>query len=750
MKAIVMAGGEGTRLRPVTADMPKPMAPILGRSVLEHMLRLLRREGVDRALLTLGYMAGEIESWAETQPVEGMEIICRRETMPLGTAGGVRAAADWLDGEDFLVVSGDAVCDLELHAAMEERRRRSAAAVLVLTGAADPGEYGSVLTDEDGHIQSFLEKPRADSVATDRINTGIYALSPAVLEGIPAGVPCDFGRDVFPELLRRDAALYGLTLEGYWCDIGSIPAYLGCCRDALLGRIRLEPAAPLQRPGIWSFEAPPERVTLLPPLYLGRNVSLEQGAVIGPGAVLEDGSSAAAGARVTNSVVMGAALRRGAAVSGSWLGRGAVVGERAIVSDGCAVGSGAVAGACSLLEPGTRLWPRRDVPQGERVSGSFEDRPVRGPLRFQAGGLIQGEWNAQITPEACFALGCAAAEIGDVSLAADRGGAAQLVQASLACGIRAGGSDAAETDADQEFAAARNAFEERHALSVYVREKAGRILISFYGPDGRQIPRELERKLEAGAAGSLRIAAAERTGRLLRQSGVPERLAKAAGAGIKHGAAVSVAGNGAEAALLRRALGLAGIPETEGAAVLCPEEGGFTLTGQDEEGMPFYARDGFMLALLARLEAGQRRLALPEWAPQAAEKLLSRYDAERLSPEESDKQPPDGALFLAADIVSAMAGRSLCELRRMLPDYAVAECELPVRFGAAALRRIREERRDMSWEARRGLELRGEGRSARLQQVAGGLRIAAEAADMEAAQELCDSLRQLAQRCDRP
>ena len=746
-----MAGGEGTRLRPLTADMPKPMAPIMGRSVLEHMLRLLRRCGVDRALVTLGYMADEIERWAASQPVDGLEISCRRETEPLGTAGGVRAAADWLAGEEFLVVSGDAVCDFDLKACAGFRREKRADAVIALASTEEPGEYGSVITDDAGRILQFLEKPRADRVATDLINTGIYALSPAVLELIEPGKPCDFGRDVFPEMLRRGMSLYGLGFEGYWCDMGSIPAYLSCCRDALHGRISLETEAPLRQKGVWSFRELPRDAAIFPPVYIGRNVVIEPGAVIGPAAVLEDGSSVASGARVTNSVVMGAALRRGALVSGSWLGSGAVIGERAIVSDGCAVGSGAVAGSCSMLETGTRLWPKRDVLPGERVSGSFEDRPVRGPLHFGAGGVIGGEWNAQITPEAAFALGCAAAKWGSVGVSCSAGGAAQLVLAALECGIRAGGAAAVETDAAFEYAAAYTAQHMKLPVTVFVREKNGYITLTFYCAEGRQIGRDMERTLEAGAAGSLHIAPAEKTGELCRVRGAMEALCTEAAGRMGSGTAqILITGEGAESEAIRLAIKNSRVSITDTDAVLQLEEGGFALTGKDEAGTPFFARDAVMLALLARFERGETEpVTVPAWAPRAALTLAEKYGVTVHIEGRGDCPPPEGTIFTAAELIAALAGGDrLCDMRSRLPDYAVAECEVPVRFGAAVMRRLREQCRDMDCDTVQGLELHQGTMYAAVRPVTGALRIAAEADSMEAAQEFCFRLRDLARECD--
>ncbi len=744
MKAIVMAGGEGTRLRPLTADMPKPMAPIMGRSVLEHMLRLLRKNGVDKALITLGYMASAIEDWAATRPVEGLEITCRREDTPLGTAGSVLAAGDWLAGEDFLVVSGDAVCDFDLRELMHRRRRLKAEALLLLTRRDDPGEYGSVICAEDGRVLRFAEKPRADKVTTDLVNTGIYALSGGVLDLIPKDAPADFGRDVFPAMAAEGRPIYAIEGRGYWCDVGSIPAYLSCCRDALEGRVRLDATAPLQRRGVYAFDPLPAKATLLPPVYIGRGCVIEAGAVIGPNAILEDGSTAASGARVTNSVVMGAALRRGALVGGSWLGRGAVIGERAIVSEGCAVGSGCVAGACSLLEAGTRLWPRRDVPPGERVGGSFEDRPVRGPLRFGAGGVIRGEWNAQISPEAAFALGCAAAGLGSVAVACCDSGVSQLVAASIECGIRAGGADAVRSDADHEWAASQAAPLLGLAAAVFVREKNGLVTLSFFGADGRRISRDTERRLEAGAAGSLRIAPAGRTGALHRREGLKTAAAKSVARHMGRGgsAKVTVEGPRGEKNLLLAAVGEAGLTLEPSPALLRVEEGGFALTGRDEEGRPLYARDCAMLALLSCLEAGVRQVTLPDWAPRAARGLADSFGAELILEENGEGEAC--AHYMAAHILAAMKkGQRLCDMARRLPPYSVVECEVPVPSGAAALRRLRQEATGMRCTVSSGLWLEGEGGCARVCPAEGGVRISAECRDMEAASELCAFLRGL-------
>ena len=240
MNAIVLAGGLGTRLRPVTGPTPKPLAPLLGRPILEHILRLLREQGFTRVCLALGYGAGEIRRcFAGGYP--GLELYFREEQEPLGTAGAVRACRDFIGQEDVLVISGDVACDFALARLMASHRERGAAAALALVRDPAPLRFGLAVTDPEDRIRAFIEKPDWPRVVTDLVNTGIYALSPRALEAIPEGRAWDFGKDLFPALLKAGETLLGLPMEGYWCDLGTPLSYYRCCVDALEGRLRLEP-----------------------------------------------------------------------------------------------------------------------------------------------------------------------------------------------------------------------------------------------------------------------------------------------------------------------------------------------------------------------------------------------------------------------------------------------------------------------------------------------------------------------------
>ena len=287
MKAVILAGGAGTRLQPLTTELPKPMVSLLGRPVLEHILLLLRRHQVTEAAVTLHYRPEAITGYFGDGSAWGMRLHYFYEDTPLGTAGGVRACRDFLGQEDFLVISGDCVSDFDLTDCYRLHRQRQAEATLLLHRVAEPLEYGLVRTDQEGRVLAFVEKPGWGQVFTDQVNTGIYLLSPSVLDLVPEGEPFDFSKNLFPELLRQKRALYGQVPAGYWRDMGECGSYLQTVEDALEGRVKLDMTLPQQSTGVWSAEPVPDSVEVLAPCWIGSDVTLAPWSSIGPHTVLE-------------------------------------------------------------------------------------------------------------------------------------------------------------------------------------------------------------------------------------------------------------------------------------------------------------------------------------------------------------------------------------------------------------------------------------------------------------------------------
>ena len=243
MKAVIMAGGEGKRLKAVTGDRPKPMAELLGKPMLEHILTLLRECGFDDICMAVKYRYEDIVTYFGSGEGFGVHIRYSIEREPLGTAGAVKACESFFGDEDFLVISGDAACDMDLSLLMREHKKSGAAATVALHRYPEPLSYGLAVTDGDGRIHSFIEKPRWSRVVTDLVNTGIYILSPHVMDYVPVGKSFDFGRELFPLLLEKGEKLLGVDPGGYWCDVGEPLSYYRCCVDALEGKLRIVPSA---------------------------------------------------------------------------------------------------------------------------------------------------------------------------------------------------------------------------------------------------------------------------------------------------------------------------------------------------------------------------------------------------------------------------------------------------------------------------------------------------------------------------
>ncbi|HKC78224.1 MAG TPA: nucleotidyltransferase family protein, partial [Gaiellaceae bacterium] len=250
MKAVVMAGGEGTRLRPLTSNQPKPMVPIVGKPCMEHIVELLKRHGFEDVIVTVAFLPQAIRSYFGSGESLGVDIGYSVEESPLGTAGSVKLAAGRLD-DTFLVISGDALCDVDLTALVEAHREKQASVTIGLKSVENPLEFGIVVTDEDGRVERFLEKPSWGQVFSDTINTGIYVLEPEVLKHIPQDRPYDFSKELFPLLLEMGRPIYGHVFDGYWQDIGNLDQYRQANFDALDESVRLEIPGIRIRGNIW-------------------------------------------------------------------------------------------------------------------------------------------------------------------------------------------------------------------------------------------------------------------------------------------------------------------------------------------------------------------------------------------------------------------------------------------------------------------------------------------------------------------
>ena len=766
MKAIIMAGGEGTRLRPMSLNIPKPMVRLFDRPVLEHTLDLLKRNDVRNACLTLRFLPQVITDHFAGGRAHGMQITHKIEDAPLGTAGSVAACGDFIGGEHVLVISGDAVCDFDLQACIRFHFEQKADATIVLYAHPEPLEYGLVMTDETGRVERFIEKPPWNQVFTNRINTGIYILSPEAVAEIPREMRYDFGRDLFPKLLEKSMKLYGVEAAGYWCDIGSPEAYLQSGIDALEGRLVLEFGVERRGQALWSHAPVPPGVTVLGPCYIGKNVVLEAGARLGPYAMIGENSRIAAGASVSRSMVDGAAIGQDVRLDGVIVGRGAAIRKGSILCEGGVIGDGAVLGAGSVVGSKVRIWPGKELPPGSRVSENLVSGQPRSGLRFSGGGAIRGEAGVLITPEACFAIGSALGAEGRVGIGCDGAAAARLAARAVACGVSATGGFALELDCAFEAAAGYAADLYGLARTVFIREQKGELHLKVYGPRGLPIRREQERRIEAAlSAGELYCATGAGVGDMTVAAGTLEAYINAAANWGVPGDmpipfAVLVKGAGGANRALRRAFRQMGVPQAAngwGVPVFETARGGTVLRAEDEEGHLLEPEQLLAILVLLDLEAGAKTIAVPYAAPVALDTLAAGFGATLLrlgrDPDASEhyyRLPYlRDAVFAACRLVGAMAasGESLYSISQRAPAFRTARRELTVTGDRAALMQaLAKDMREPEAELIEGLRLPVASGWAHISPSAGRpvLKVRAESTNMEAAEEIClDFVRRL-------
>jgi len=444
VKAVVMAGGEGTRLRPLTSNQPKPMVPVAGKPCMEHILELVRRHGITSAVATLAYMPQVISGYFGEGSHLGIELDYSVEEVPAGTAGSVKLLEHYLD-ETFLVVSGDALTDMDLTSLIEFHRYKGAAATLALKRVPDPLEFGVVITAEDGRIERFLEKPSWGEVFSDTINTGIYVLEPEVLAEIPAEVAHDFSKELFPRLLEAGVPLYGFVTEGYWQDIGNLTQYHETNRDALDGKVKLEMPGVRLRENVWVGEGSlVEQVERIEgPAVIGNYCALDETATIGRYTVLGNNVIVKEQAEVEFSVIdSNSYLGPRTQVRGALVGKNCEIRAHATVSEGAVIGDECSIGEQSTIAPHVRVYPFKTVETGAHVQRSLIWQPRGATTLFTDEG-VTGIVNVDVTPETAtrlaMAYGTTLSRGDQIAASRDAHPASRMIKRAMIAGLVATG-----------------------------------------------------------------------------------------------------------------------------------------------------------------------------------------------------------------------------------------------------------------------------------------------------------------------
>jgi mannose-1-phosphate guanylyltransferase / phosphomannomutase len=516
-----MAGGEGTRLRPLTSNQPKPMVPIVGKPCMEHIIELLRAHGLEDVIVTVAFLPQAIRSYFGDGESLGVTIEYSVEESPLGTAGSVRLASDRLD-DTFLVISGDALCDVDLGALVASHRERRAAVTIGLVSVDNPLEFGIVVTDEDGRVERFLEKPSWGQVFSDTINTGIYVLEPEVLRHVPTDRPYDFSKELFPLLLEMGRPIYGYVCEGYWQDIGNLDQYRQANFDALDGSVNLNVPGIRLRGNIWVGEGVEihDLDDIEGPALVGTNCRIAGDATIGAYTVLSPSVTVREGARTARSVIdTSSHIGRSAVVEGAILGRSCDVRAHVRIHEGVAVGDNVTLGAQSVIMPGVRIYPFKEVESGAQIHESLIWESRASSRLFDKDG-VAGLVNVDLTPETAVrlaaSLGTALKRGAQVVTSRESAPACGMIKRALITGLNSTGVEIADLRVSP-------APVNRHVLKMLGYDAGLHVGVSatdpevvqirFYEPPGIQLTAALQKEIEKHfSRGELRRTAFDDTG----------------------------------------------------------------------------------------------------------------------------------------------------------------------------------------------------------------------------------------------
>ena len=476
MKAVILAGGAGERLRPLTLTTPKPLTRFFGSTVIGHAIAMLKANGVGDICITLGHMGGKIRSALGDGSRFGVRLTYVQEDRPLGTAGSVALCRDFWQDDSFIVMAGDAVCDMELSPAIQLHRGNGALATIVTCRRRDPRSFGLVQTDEKGFVRRFLEKPEWERVFTDCVSTGIYVISPEAMDFVPEGRSFDFSNDLFPLLLKRGEKLCAREAAGYWQDVGSPEALEKCREDVLAGRVKL----PLLE-GV-SFSPEIEGVKITPPCYIAGGVSIGKGSEI-ERSVLESGTNIGENSRISNSHLMGVETGSGFRCDGATVGENCTFGENCTVMPGAVIGSGVSFSAGGKASRDSRVWSAKTP--------------------------------AALTPELALRLGGALGSVfSSVAVGTDLGDRTSVLGECLMCGVTAAGGDALAFTAEHTLKAAWCVMTSGAEAGVFIEQLGDELRYTLMGGDGMPMENNMRRKIRNLSV--LTCPQSERTGEALR------------------------------------------------------------------------------------------------------------------------------------------------------------------------------------------------------------------------------------------
>ncbi|MHB9053188.1 MAG: sugar phosphate nucleotidyltransferase [Thermoleophilia bacterium] len=504
MKAVVMAGGDGTRLRPLTSNQPKPMVPIVNKPCMEHIIELLAQHDLTDIIVTLAFLPQSIRGYFGDGSSLGVSIEYSVEESPLGTAGSVRNAFEHLD-ETFIVISGDALTDFNLTEVIDFHKSKGSMITLALKSVENPLEFGVVIVDEDNHVKQFLEKPSWGQVFSDYVNTGIYVLEPEIFDYIPENTKYDFSQELFPKMLARGKPMYGYPCDGYWQDIGNINQFLRANHDALDGKVSVNIPGIRLRENIYIGEKLnlDSLDNIRGPALIGNYAKIDTDAKIQPYTILGNNVVVKDNAETDHCVVdSNTYIGSGAKVSGAIIGKNCDIKPAATIHANAALGDECSIGDHSMVASNVKIYPFKVIEAGAHVYSSiiWEWRALSTLFgKDGVAGLVNVDITAELALKLAMAYGTTLDKGAQVSCSRDEHPASRMIKRAIVAGLNSTGVNARDL---RVTPASVNRFDLKcgnAAGGIHVRVSAWHpevMQILFFEPPGSPIGGSTERDIE--------------------------------------------------------------------------------------------------------------------------------------------------------------------------------------------------------------------------------------------------------------
>lgn len=489
-----MAGGFGTRLRPLTVDLPKPMAPMVNKPMMMRIIELLKKHNITDLLVLLYFQPEVITGYFGDGSKFGVNIKYIQAEADFGTAGAVRLGYDDLK-ERFIIISGDVLTDFDLTAAISFHHEKKSKASIVLTRTKNPLQYGVVITNENGKISRFLEKPTWGEVFSDTINTGIYIFEPEIMDKIPFKQEFDFSKNLFPLLLKEDAGLYGYIAEGYWRDIGNLNEYLDAHIDCLSGNVEIDVEGQ-KKDSLFIGEGSKvsESFSYEGTVVIGKNCNIGKNVHI-INSVIGNESSVYEGAKIKNSVLWdNVSVGMNAQISNDIVGNDCVVGQNAQIADNIFIGPRCTIGNRCKLTPNIKLWPEKIVEDDAVLSTSlvWEDKWSK---ELFADSRISGLSNIEVNPEFCAKLGSAFGTFigmgNTVVTSRDPDETSRMIKRAFTSGLMSAGVIVRDLQVTPSPIVRQELSNWRHSAGIHIRRSPYNKNVTdliFFDSDGRDLP----------------------------------------------------------------------------------------------------------------------------------------------------------------------------------------------------------------------------------------------------------------------